>query len=55
LASHATRPATAAIARTTERHRDAESIAALTRRACDLLGGIAAFVRPGQRVLIKPN
>jgi uncharacterized protein (DUF362 family) len=55
LASHATRPTTATIARTTERHRDAESIAALTRRACDLLGGIAAFVRPGQRVLIKPN
>jgi uncharacterized protein (DUF362 family) len=49
------RAATVAIARTTERHRDAESIAALTRRALDLLGGIAAFVRRGQRVLIKPN
>jgi uncharacterized protein (DUF362 family) len=47
--------ATVAIARTTERHRDAESIAALTRRALELLGGITAFVRPGQRVLIKPN
>jgi uncharacterized protein (DUF362 family) len=49
------RPATVAIARTTERHRDAESITSLTRRALDLLGGIRAFVRPGQRVLIKPN
>lgn len=49
------RAATVAIARTTERHRDATSIAALTRRAIDLLGGIATFVRPGQRVLIKPN
>jgi uncharacterized protein (DUF362 family) len=49
------RPATVAIVRTTERHRDADSIAVLTRRALDLLGGIAAFVRSGQRVLIKPN
>jgi uncharacterized protein (DUF362 family) len=49
------RSATVAVARTTERHRDAESIAALTRRAIDLLGGITGFVRPGQRVLIKPN
>lgn len=52
---YAGRPATVAIARTTERHRDAESIAALTRRALDLLGGVTAFVRRGQRVLIKPN
>jgi uncharacterized protein (DUF362 family) len=49
------RSATVAIARTTERHRDAESITALTRRAIDLLGGITSFVSPGQRVLIKPN
>jgi uncharacterized protein (DUF362 family) len=49
------RAATVAIARTTERHRDAMSIAALTRRAVDLVGGISAFVHPGQRILIKPN
>jgi uncharacterized protein (DUF362 family) len=49
------RAATVAIARTTERHRDAASIATLTRRAVDLVGGISAFVHPGQRVLIKPN
>lgn len=28
---------------------------ALTRRAVDLLGGMANFVKPGQTVLIKPN
>jgi uncharacterized protein (DUF362 family) len=49
------RSATVAIARTTERHRDAHSVAALTRRAVDLVGGISAFVQNGQRVLIKPN
>lgn len=28
---------------------------AATRAAVDLLGGMAAFVRPGQKVIIKPN
>jgi len=31
------------------------SPAAATRAAVELLGGIKAFVRPGQKVLIKPN
>jgi len=29
--------------------------AAATRAAVELLGGITAFVKPGQKVLIKPN
>lgn len=44
-----------AIARTTERYRDHETIHALVKAAVDLLGGIEGFVQRGQRVLIKPN
>ena len=47
--------ATVAIARTTERFRDHETIYALTKEAIDCLGGIQSFVKPGQTVLIKPN
>jgi uncharacterized protein (DUF362 family)/ferredoxin len=32
-----------------------ERVEAAVRRAVDLLGGMAAFVQPGQRVLLKPN
>ena len=31
------------------------SPAAATRAAVELLGGMSAFVRPGQKVVIKPN
>lgn len=34
---------------------NAEEIAAGVRRAVDLLGGIGSIVKPGDRVLIKPN
>jgi uncharacterized protein (DUF362 family)/ferredoxin len=34
---------------------DQEVVDAAVRRAIDLLGGMAAFVQPGQRVLLKPN
>ncbi len=34
---------------------DADDIAAGVRRAVDLLGGIKSVVKPGERVLIKPN
>lgn len=34
---------------------DAGQVEAAVRRAVDLLGGMESFVRPGQRVLIKPN
>lgn len=46
---------TVAIAHTKERYRDLETIYALTKEAIDHLGGITAFVRSGQSVLIKPN
>src|SRR5436305_3467344 len=46
---------TVAIARITEKHRSQERILAVVREAIDLLGGMPAFVRPGQTVLIKPN
>ena len=32
-----------------------DEVEAAVRRALDLLGGMARFVQPGQRVLIKPN
>ena len=32
-----------------------ERVEAAVRRAVDLLGGMGAYVRPGQRVLLKPN
>ncbi|MHB0856547.1 MAG: DUF362 domain-containing protein [Anaerolineae bacterium] len=34
---------------------DLERVEAAVRRAVDLLGGMGAFVQPGQRVLLKPN
>jgi uncharacterized protein (DUF362 family)/Pyruvate/2-oxoacid:ferredoxin oxidoreductase delta subunit len=34
---------------------DSDKIHVAVRRAVDLLGGIGSFVRPGERVLIKPN
>ena len=34
---------------------DQERVEQAVRRAVDLLGGISTFVRPGDRVLIKPN
>lgn len=48
-------PATVAIAHTGEKHRSSERVLTLVREALDLLGGIQAFVKPGQTVLIKPN
>jgi uncharacterized protein (DUF362 family)/ferredoxin len=33
----------------------AERVEAAVRRAVDLLGGMGAYVQPGQRVLLKPN
>ena len=46
---------TVAIAHTKEKHRSIERVLALVREAIDHLGGIEAFVKPGQTVLIKPN
>ena len=34
---------------------DVERVEAAVRRAVDLLGGLGQYVRPGQRVLVKPN
>jgi uncharacterized protein (DUF362 family)/Pyruvate/2-oxoacid:ferredoxin oxidoreductase delta subunit len=34
---------------------DRERVLAAVRRSVDLLGGISGFVKPGERVLIKPN
>ncbi len=34
---------------------DTAEVQAAVRKAVDLLGGIEAFVKPGERVLIKPN
>ncbi|MBN1135955.1 MAG: DUF362 domain-containing protein, partial [Anaerolineae bacterium] len=34
---------------------DTAAVEAAVRRAVDLLGGMGRFVRPGQRVLVKPN
>jgi len=34
---------------------DPAAVEAAVRRAVDLLGGMGRFVRPGQRVLVKPN
>src|SRR5919112_4035845 len=47
--------ATVAIAYTGERHRSQERVLSLVRQALDHLGGMSAFVSPGQTVLIKPN
>jgi uncharacterized protein (DUF362 family) len=43
------------IAHTSEKHRSQERVLALVREALSHLGGIEAFVKPGQTVLIKPN
>lgn len=34
---------------------EAESIRECTKKAIDLIGGMSAFIHPGQRVLVKPN
>jgi len=34
---------------------DSEALEAAVRRAVDLVGGISSFVKPGDRVLLKPN
>ena len=47
--------ATVAIAQTGEKHRSQQRVLNLVREALSHLGGIGAFVRPGQTVLIKPN
>ncbi len=44
-----------AIAHTREKHRSPERVEALVEEALRHLGGIAAFVSPGDSVLIKPN
>ena len=43
------------IAHTKEKHRSQERVLDLVREALSHLGGIEAFVAPGQTVLIKPN
>lgn len=45
--------ATVALVRCEGYHR--EAVRAAVRRGVDLLGGLGEFVRPGQRVLLKPN
>jgi uncharacterized protein (DUF362 family) len=47
--------ATVAIAHTKEKHRTLERTLGLVREAVGHLGGMEAFVKPGQTVLIKPN
>ena len=47
--------ATVAIAQTSEKHRSQQRVLELVREALSHLGGMDAFVRPGQTVLIKPN
>jgi uncharacterized protein (DUF362 family) len=47
--------ATVAIAHTTEKHRSFDRVLWLVREAVQHLGGMEAFVHPGQTVLIKPN
>ena len=44
-----------AISHTKEKHRSQKRVHDLVKEALDHLGGIAAFVKPGQTVLIKPN
>jgi len=48
-------PASVAIAHTKEKHRSLDRVLFLVREALSHLGGIQAFVSPGQTVLIKPN
>lgn len=47
--------ATVSMARTTERVLRVEDVERLIREALRPLGGIEAFVKPGQTVLLKPN
>src|SRR4051794_23276681 len=47
--------ASVAIAHTREKHRSIDRVEALVREAIDHLGGMKAFVKPGQTVLLKPN
>jgi uncharacterized protein (DUF362 family) len=47
--------ATVAIAHTREKHRSQERVLELVHEALAHLGGMSAFVRPGQTVLLKPN
>src|SRR5262245_28062916 len=44
-----------AIAHTPEKHRSPERVEALVEEALGHLGGMSAFVTPGNTVLIKPN
>lgn len=44
-----------AIAHTNEKHRSPQRVYDLVTEALEHLGGISAFVKPGQTVLIKPN
>jgi uncharacterized protein (DUF362 family) len=44
-----------AIAHTNEKHRSQQRVYDLVKEALDHLGGVAAFVKSGQTVLIKPN
>ena len=47
--------ATVAISHTNEKHRSQQRVYDLVKEALDHLGGMTAFVKPGQTVLIKPN
>ena len=47
--------ATVSIAHTKEKHRSPERVVALVREAVGHLGGMSAFVKPGQTVLLKSN
>src|SRR5437660_2100591 len=47
--------ASVAIAHSREKHRSIDRVEALVREAVDHLGGMKAFVKPGQTVLLKPN
>src|SRR5262245_10694338 len=49
------RRARVAIVHTREKHRSPERVEALVEEALGHLGGMSAFVAPGQTVLIKPN
>jgi len=49
------RGAKVAISHTNEKHRSSKRVYDLVKEALDHLGGMAAFVKPGQTVLIKPN
>src|ERR1044072_9394194 len=44
-----------AISHTNEKHRSPQRVYDLVKEALDHLGGLAAFVKSGQTVLIKPN